>query len=99
MDDQYFYGHGKLLLTGEYFVLDGAMALALPTTVGQSMKVRYRHSYQPTLNWKSFSNIYGFGDVSIIAWSESASASRIIPRPSTSPDLKVETQREKLDFA
>ena len=53
MDDQYFYGHGKLLLTGEYFVLDGAMALALPTTVGQSMKVRYRHSYQPTLNWKS----------------------------------------------
>lgn len=53
MQDQYFYGHGKLLLSGEYFVLDGAEALALPTTVGQSMKVRYRHSYQPTLNWKS----------------------------------------------
>ena len=53
MQDQHFYGHGKLLLTGEYFVLDGAMALALPTTVGQSMKVKYRHSYQPTLNWKS----------------------------------------------
>lgn len=53
MRDQYFYGHGKLLLSGEYFVLDGAEALALPTTVGQSMKVKYRHSYQPTLNWKS----------------------------------------------
>lgn len=53
MQDQYFYGHGKLLLTGEYFVLDGAEALALPTTVGQSMKVKYRHSYQPVLNWKS----------------------------------------------
>ncbi len=53
MQDQFFYGHGKLLLTGEYFVLDGAEALALPTTVGQSMKVRYRHSYQPVLNWKS----------------------------------------------
>lgn len=53
MRDQYFYGHGKLLLSGEYFVMDGAEALALPTTVGQSMKVRYRHSYQPTLNWKS----------------------------------------------
>lgn len=53
MRDQYFYGHGKLLLSGEYFVLDGAEALALPTTVGQSMKVRYRQSYQPTLNWKS----------------------------------------------
>jgi mevalonate kinase len=53
MRDQYFYGHGKLLLSGEYFVLDGAEALALPTTVGQSMKVKYRHSYQPTLHWKS----------------------------------------------
>lgn len=53
MHDQYFYGHGKLLLTGEYFVLDGAEALALPTTVGQSMKVKYRQSYQPVLNWKS----------------------------------------------
>ncbi len=54
MKDQYFYGHGKLLLSGEYFVMDGAMALALPTSVGQSMKVKYRQSYQPTLNWKSF---------------------------------------------
>ena len=54
MRDQYFYGHGKLLLSGEYFVTEGAMALALPTTVGQSMKVKYKHSYQPTLSWKSF---------------------------------------------
>lgn len=53
MRDQYFYGHGKLLLSSEYFILDGAEGLALPTTVGQSMKVKYRHSYQPTLNWKS----------------------------------------------
>lgn len=53
MRDQFFYGHGKLLLSGEYFVLDGAEALALPTTVGQSMSVKYRQSYQPTLNWKS----------------------------------------------
>ncbi len=53
-NEQYFYGHGKLLLSGEYFVLDGARALALPTTVGQSMRVKYRPSYQPTLNWKSY---------------------------------------------
>jgi mevalonate kinase len=53
MQEQYFYGHGKLLLSGEYFVLDGAEALALPTSVGQSMKVKYRQSYQPVLNWKS----------------------------------------------
>ncbi len=53
MQDQFFYGHGKLLLSGEYFVMDGALAIALPTTVGQSMKVKYRQSYQPVLNWKS----------------------------------------------
>lgn len=54
MSEQYYYGHGKLLLSGEYFVMDGAQALALPTTVGQSMRVKYRPSYQPTLNWKSY---------------------------------------------
>ena len=26
-----FYSHGKLLITGEYAVLDGAKAIALPT--------------------------------------------------------------------
>lgn len=30
---------GKLLLTGEYFVLDGALALALPVHYGQSLQV------------------------------------------------------------
>ncbi len=52
--DQYYYGHGKVLLTGEYFILDGAKGLALPTCVGQSMGVRYGHSYNPKLNWKSY---------------------------------------------
>lgn len=31
--------HGKLLLTAEYAVLDGALALALPTRLGQSLTV------------------------------------------------------------
>ncbi|MDO9182136.1 MAG: GYDIA family GHMP kinase [Bacteriovorax sp.] len=52
--NQYFFGHGKLLLTGEYFVLDGALALALPTKVGQSLSVKYTPSFSPTLSWKSF---------------------------------------------
>lgn len=52
--DQYFFGHGKLLLTGEYFVLDGALALALPTKVGQSLSVKYNPSFSPTLSWKSY---------------------------------------------
>ncbi|MCH9661142.1 MAG: GHMP kinase [Bacteroidetes bacterium] len=34
-----FYSNGKLLLTGEYVVLDGATALAIPTSFGQSLKI------------------------------------------------------------
>jgi mevalonate kinase len=52
--DQYFYGHGKLLLTGEYLVLEGAKALALPTKLGQSLSVKYSASFSPKLYWKSF---------------------------------------------
>lgn len=54
MLEQNYYGHGKLLLTSEYFVLDGAKALALPCKFGQTMHVRYRRSDSPKLIWKSF---------------------------------------------
>lgn len=33
------HAHGKLLLTGEYAVLDGALALAVPARFGQSLRV------------------------------------------------------------
>ena len=52
--DQYYFGHGKVLLSGEYFVLDGALSLALPTKVGQSLSVKYSPSFSPVLSWKSF---------------------------------------------
>jgi len=52
--DQFYYGHGKLLLTGEYLILDGVKGLALPTKFGQSMGVRYTQSFSPKLTWKSF---------------------------------------------
>ena len=35
-----YYGHGKVLLTAEYGILDGAKAIALPTKLGQHMKVK-----------------------------------------------------------
>ena len=47
-----FYSNGKLLLTGEYVVLDGATALALPTRFGQSLRVVENDSKQ--LKWCSF---------------------------------------------
>ena len=49
---QTFYSNGKLLLTGEYLVLDGAKALALPTKMGQNLQV-VTHD-KPTISWKSF---------------------------------------------
>ncbi len=52
--DQYFYGHGKILLTGEYFVLDGAKSLAIPTILGQSLAINYSSSFDPSLTWRSY---------------------------------------------
>lgn len=50
--DKSFYSNGKLLLTGEYAVLDGALSLALPTKYGQLMTVN--EIEKPQLIWKSF---------------------------------------------
>jgi mevalonate kinase len=39
MNELTFRANGKLLITGEYAVLDGALALALPTKLGQRLAV------------------------------------------------------------
>ncbi|MEZ4859447.1 MAG: GYDIA family GHMP kinase [Flavobacteriaceae bacterium] len=46
-----FYSNGKLLLTGEYVVLDGATALAIPTKYGQGLTVE--KSEKEGIHWKS----------------------------------------------
>lgn len=48
---QKFHSHGKLLISGEYVVLDGATALALPTKPGQSMEVE--EIDEPVIKWTS----------------------------------------------
>ena len=51
---QSFFSHGKLLITGEYVVLDGALSLAIPTKYGQRMEVEFRESdADNTLTWYS----------------------------------------------
>jgi len=47
-----FYSNGKLLITGEYLVLDGAKAFALPTKFGQNLIVEKGSSRE--IKWKSF---------------------------------------------
>ena len=55
-----YSSHGKFLLTGEYLVLKGALALALPLKLGQTLTVETCHgaslqwnAYQPDDPWFS----------------------------------------------
>lgn len=48
------YSNGKLLITGEYAVLDGATALAVPTKFGQDLVVT--NLDEPNLVWESFTH-------------------------------------------
>ncbi len=50
--NQTFYSNGKLLITGEYLVLDGAKALALPTKFGQNLIIE--EGIGNLIQWKSF---------------------------------------------
>jgi mevalonate kinase len=51
---QQYHSNGKLLLSAEYLILDGAVGLALPTTFGQHMEV-FENS-KNFLTWESLDN-------------------------------------------
>jgi len=67
-----YYSHGKLLLSGEYLILDGAVGLALPTIHGQDLVVEENDS--GLLHWESvneneqtwFTAEFGFEDFELI---------------------------------
>lgn len=50
-----FKSNGKLLLTAEYVVLDGAKALAIPTKYGQSLTVE--ENTTKNIVWKSYNEL------------------------------------------
>ena len=61
-----YYSHGKLLISGEYLVLDGALALGIPTRLGQRMSIEPGMS--TNLNWTSIDemdNIWYSGEFKI----------------------------------
>ena len=76
---QKFYSNGKLLITGEYLVLDGAKAFALPTKFGQNLIVEKGTNQE--IKWKSydadksiwFEDTISFSDISNERNSESES--------------------------
>ena len=55
---QTYFSHGKLLITGEYVVLDSALSLAVPTILGQRMEVIFQENSggENTLSWYSIDN-------------------------------------------
>ena len=48
-----FYSNGKLLLTGEYVVLYGAQALAVPLNLGQSMEINEANDGRNIITWEA----------------------------------------------
>lgn len=50
-----YRANGKLLIAGEYIVLDGGLSFAIPTKLGQTLEVEYlEKSENPTLIWEAF---------------------------------------------
>lgn len=76
--------HGKLLLTGEYAVLDGALALAFPVRFGQSLRVE-AHESLGRLFWTSlnlegtvwFEASFGLRDFTVLQTTNIATARRL----------------------
>lgn len=76
--------HGKFLLTGEYFVLNGARALAIPLSKGQCLSVR-PISDKNIIVWRSFDHeghswfeaSYSLPDLNSITSSDTGIAGRL----------------------
>ena len=51
---QSYHSHGKFLLTGEYLVLKGALALAVPLKLGQSLEVVQPETNNNQIHWEAW---------------------------------------------
>ena len=49
-----FHSNGKFLLSGEYLVLQGAKALALPLKLGQSLEVKTIDIQEGMIHWDAY---------------------------------------------
>ncbi|MEL7120192.1 MAG: GYDIA family GHMP kinase, partial [Bacteroidota bacterium] len=65
---QTFHAAGKLLISGEYFVLDGALSLAIPTQMGQTLEVEDFQAGQ--IDWKSYTYEGGLWFEEVFAFEE-----------------------------
>lgn len=49
-----YQSNGKLLITGEYLILDGAQGFAIPTKFGQKMLIYKLDTHNNLIIWKAF---------------------------------------------
>lgn len=82
-----FHANGKLLISGEYAVLDGAIAFAIPTKRGQSLEVNFGEANpNPVLIWEAylvdgslwFSAEYELKTLTILKSSDAKFASKLL---------------------
>ncbi len=85
---QTFFARGKLMLTGEYLVLDGARALAVPTVLGQRLSVE-RTDEVDVLLWRSY-------DARGEAWVDCAFSRRGLKKPPPASDTRAEARLARL---
>ncbi len=78
-----FYSNGKLLISGEYLVIDGAVSLALPVRFGQHLHVETSGGL-PHLHWESrvrgqewFRADYGLPGLKILSTNDQEVAVRL----------------------
>jgi len=90
---QEFKSNGKILLTGEYAVLNGAKSLALPTKAGQSMEVSKGEKNE--ISWTSY-------DMNQQVWFQAKFEINqgdffvlLLPEDQTKPEIKETARRLK----
>ena len=74
-----FYSNGKLLITSEYVVLDGAKALALPTKFGQNLTVD--KGVNQEIQWTSYDYDNSFWFEDTFTFSEIKSKTIFVNQP------------------
>lgn len=84
---QTFYSNGKLLISAEYLILDGAKGLALPTKMGQNLIVE--DTKTNTIHWKSY-------DVEGSIWFEDILSFEEIKEPNSSSTESVKATLIKI---
>ncbi|MDO8896194.1 MAG: hypothetical protein Q7V19_00990, partial [Bacteroidales bacterium] len=103
---QLFTSNGKLLLTGEYLVLRGANALALPVNLGQTLEIEsFEGSGHPHITWFAFApekrwfkTTFELPDIDIIATDDRPKSAKLQLILLTLKQLKPELFDEKTSY-